>query len=303
MVSLEAGHERERKERLLTSWDSADAQRRESIALLTAHLAQHRPDLLYNVSWLDMELQRTMGLRPSTHDRNWTFTGALYFVFTIVTTIGYGSFRPHTTGGRAYTVAICLLGIGAFAVFVERCSSAFANAMNTLSRRCGVSLKYRIYVTLLAVVAYWMLGALAFDALAYAEGDHWGIPLSIYFAAVTFTTVGLGDYSLRWYGDLRVVEVISLIVFATAGLVLFVELANITARLLYVEGAKAVEVVERHGSTAASSAATVVEKVASIGSIRRTSIEAACTGAPISATTELADGHGKPPPEANTSWA
>ena len=47
----------------------------------------------------------------------WTFSGALYFCFTIGTTIGYGETAPDTFNGRLvfmfYVIpAICLCGVG-----------------------------------------------------------------------------------------------------------------------------------------------------------------------------------------------
>ena len=57
------------------------------------------------------------------------------------------------------------------------------------------------------VIIYWLVSALIYDLLAYIEGDEWGVPISIYYAAISFTTVGLGDYSLRWYGEVAYLEV------------------------------------------------------------------------------------------------
>lgn len=43
--------------------------------------------------------------------RNWDIFGSCFFCFTIVTTIGYGTFGPATQGGRAFTCVFLLLGI------------------------------------------------------------------------------------------------------------------------------------------------------------------------------------------------
>jgi len=55
---------------------------------------------------------------------NWDFWSATMFAFTVVTTIGYGTFAPSTAGGRAFTVIYALLGIPtagvALAVIAER---------------------------------------------------------------------------------------------------------------------------------------------------------------------------------------
>lgn len=47
------------------------------------------------------------------HD--WDFAGAFFFSCTIVSTIGYGTFAPATTGGRVFLIFYALIGIGAAA--------------------------------------------------------------------------------------------------------------------------------------------------------------------------------------------
>ena len=48
-----------------------------------------------------------LGLQTSANDTdNWTFINAIIFSFTIVTTIGYGTFTPSTSGGQVFLV-IC----------------------------------------------------------------------------------------------------------------------------------------------------------------------------------------------------
>lgn len=46
--------------------------------------------------------------------RNWDFSGSLYYCFTLITTIGYGSFGPSTTGGMLFTVFFVLTGVPLF---------------------------------------------------------------------------------------------------------------------------------------------------------------------------------------------
>ena len=41
----------------------------------------------------------------------WTFTGSMYFCFTIVTTIGYGDLAPKTESGRIFFMFYVLPGM------------------------------------------------------------------------------------------------------------------------------------------------------------------------------------------------
>ena len=43
---------------------------------------------------------------------NWEMPSAIFFVTTIVTTIGYGTFAPGTDGGKTFTVIFAFIGIG-----------------------------------------------------------------------------------------------------------------------------------------------------------------------------------------------
>ncbi|KAJ1639672.1 hypothetical protein T492DRAFT_1139301 [Pavlovales sp. CCMP2436] len=54
--------------------------------------------------------------RTTTTDLNWTFDGAAFFAFTLMTTIGYGSFCPKTHAGRLMTICYAPFGIAIAAI-------------------------------------------------------------------------------------------------------------------------------------------------------------------------------------------
>ena len=57
------------------------------------------------------ELRRVLGDPAVFPWRNWDCLGACFFCFTIVTTIGYGTFAPATVGGKVFTCAYLVVGI------------------------------------------------------------------------------------------------------------------------------------------------------------------------------------------------
>ena len=72
----------------------------------------------YNMSPEDFEeLAGRMGtpldFEPNSSDRNWGVynSNSALFVFTIVSTIGYGNFAPVTDGGKAFLMVYALIGI------------------------------------------------------------------------------------------------------------------------------------------------------------------------------------------------
>mmetsp|Transcript_71329 Transcript_71329/g.126045 ORF Transcript_71329/g.126045 Transcript_71329/m.126045 type:complete len:405 (-) Transcript_71329:150-1364(-) len=43
--------------------------------------------------------------------RNWDFPGSMYYCYTLITTIGYGTFAPKTPGGKIFSCIYALVGI------------------------------------------------------------------------------------------------------------------------------------------------------------------------------------------------
>lgn len=57
--------------------------------------------------------------------RNWDIGGSFYYCFTLVTTIGYGSFGPSTDGGKLFTIFYMLVGIPLFGFLLASAGPAF----------------------------------------------------------------------------------------------------------------------------------------------------------------------------------
>lgn len=48
----------------------------------------------------------------------WSWLDSLYFTVITLTTVGYGDFSPQTTGGKIFTMAYILVGLGILSSFV-----------------------------------------------------------------------------------------------------------------------------------------------------------------------------------------
>jgi hypothetical protein len=77
------------------------------------------------------------------------------------------------------------------------------------------------------LLAYWMIGAAVFEGMARLNGEQWSFGEAVYFAAVTFLTVGLGDYTLGWNSKYRELAIFIFMLFSTLGMVCFLEGAKV----------------------------------------------------------------------------
>jgi len=137
----------------------------------------------------------------STCEILWDFEGALYFCFTVISTIGYGNIAPRTRGGRIFFLFYCIPGIGIFGVVLARIQAIFKHVIdhgerlykrrtnNTLLRLYWIS----VFVALLGL--FWLVPAALLHVVAFQDEAN-GFLDSMYFTMVTFTTVGFGDLSI-----------------------------------------------------------------------------------------------------------
>ena len=154
----------------------------------------------------------------------WTFEGAIFFMMTIATSIGYGTFAPKTPLGKAIVVLIGHLTM----IFYGVCLSALVNEVTAaiewvasmmlfisgkvarVIRHCGgpelvasseQEARYKLLVAIgllhgyLGLCAMWaqtVFGHYLDTEMTFDEG--------YYFGFVTFSTIGLGDFALQPYG-------------------------------------------------------------------------------------------------------
>lgn len=80
----------------------------EDRAALVAKMARYEARVSPEVY---LEIAADLGYSAEGPWRSWDFAGALYYCFTLTTTIGYGSFGPQTAGGMVFTALYTLFGI------------------------------------------------------------------------------------------------------------------------------------------------------------------------------------------------
>jgi len=166
----------------------------------------------------------------------WTFSGAVFYTLTLITTIGYGAFAPSTIAGRVLTVVLGLTGIivttaglgiyiATLDAYLERvvmwCFWRQSSSPAAILRLklCAATILLVCYMLVLAGFGIGHCGPTAPSSFGDASlGD------ALYYAFQTVSTVGLGDI---YCGDVRLADAVAQIVLILPGLVAFSEFLNL----------------------------------------------------------------------------
>ncbi|XP_066244358.1 potassium channel subfamily K member 13 [Saccopteryx leptura] len=158
------------------------------------------------------------GVRVDNTRPRWDFTGAFYFVGTVVSTIGFGMTTPATVGGKIFLIFYGLIGCAStilfFNLFLERLITVIAYTMKScrqqqLRRRralpqeslksvgkCEVGglagWKPSVYYVMLILCTASLLISCCASAM-YTSIEGWSYFDSLYFCFVAFSTIGFGD--------------------------------------------------------------------------------------------------------------
>ncbi|KAH0620279.1 hypothetical protein JD844_020435 [Phrynosoma platyrhinos] len=100
---------------------------------------------------------------------NWDFSNSFFFVGSMLSTIGYGNLSPKTAGGQLFCVVFALFGI----------------PLNIKTTRC---------LTLLFFLVMGILVFLCVPSAIFRKMEGWSYGEAIYFAFITLSTIGFGDY-------------------------------------------------------------------------------------------------------------
>nr|XP_020472625.1 potassium channel subfamily K member 13-like isoform X2 [Monopterus albus] len=157
----------------------------------------------YNLSKKDLnnflrnyEEANIAGIRVDTIRPRWDFTGAFYFVGTVVSTIGFGMTTPATIGGKVFLMFYGLLAPPAtilfFNLFLERVITVIAVVLKSChARRHNKAVLPENGRRVPEGAAAILVSCCA--SLMYSAAEGWGYLDSLYFCFVAFSTIGFGD--------------------------------------------------------------------------------------------------------------
>uniref|UniRef100_A0A8C0FPR6 Potassium channel domain-containing protein n=1 Tax=Bubo bubo TaxID=30461 RepID=A0A8C0FPR6_BUBBB len=134
-----------------------------------------------------------VGNESQIEDSNWDFSNSFFFAGTVVSTIGYGTLRPKTAGGQIFCVFFALFGIPLNIVFLCSLTPFPPQEWEEENKTKGSGIKIK-FLTLLFFLATGILVFLCLPSLFFQITEGWSYSEGIYFAFITLSTIGFGDY-------------------------------------------------------------------------------------------------------------
>jgi len=124
----------------------------------------------------------------------WTFGGSVFFVITLVTTLGYGNFHPRTPEGQLFTVLFGLVGLPVMCYVLSHFGRLIVEVWmplpHSLDAQQVKEYKQRRIVVLCSV----LLGFIFLGGALFQYLETWSFMESCYFSAMTLMSIGFGDY-------------------------------------------------------------------------------------------------------------
>ena len=162
---------------------------------------------------------------PDPVSLKWSFNGAVFFMMTVMTTIGYGTFAPATVAGKFVVISIGYMSLVVFGIHLGEIGAEIETLVEwqakmmlsciswiemKLLKRCGgapdldgsnsgqgLTHCKMIAATCTLHLSFMITGVIAYFAAAYFNGDAWEYDACYYYAFASFSTVGFGDYAIE----------------------------------------------------------------------------------------------------------
>ncbi|XP_021521182.2 potassium channel subfamily K member 16 isoform X3 [Aotus nancymaae] len=139
------------------------------------------------------------GVNPkgnSTNPSNWDFGSSFFFAGTVVTTIGYGNLAPSTEAGQVFCVFYALLGIPLNVIFLNHLGTGLRAHLTPIERWEDQPRRSQL-LRVLGLALFLTLGTLViliFPPMVFSHVEGWSFGEGFYFAFITLSTIGFGDY-------------------------------------------------------------------------------------------------------------
>ena len=118
-----------------------------------------------------------------------------FFIYGIVSNsfhLGYGHITPKTTGGRIFCIVFAFLGIPLMGVFLVGIGTKITKPIKTFK-----NMSKNKYTRVLKSIVIFIVGVIvliSIPASVFHFVEKWKFLDAVYFAVITLTTVGFGDF-------------------------------------------------------------------------------------------------------------
>ncbi|XP_077017811.1 potassium channel subfamily K member 17 [Tamandua tetradactyla] len=136
----------------------------------------------------------------------WELVGSFFFSVSTITTIGYGNLSPRTVAARLFCIFFALVGIPLNIVVLNRLGHLMQRGVHRCACRLGGGWQDPAKAWWLAGSSALVSGLLLFlllPPLLFSHMEGWSYMESFYFAFITLSTVGFGDYVIGMKTDRR----------------------------------------------------------------------------------------------------
>ncbi|KAF7269126.1 hypothetical protein GWI33_017816 [Rhynchophorus ferrugineus] len=174
-----------------------------------------------------------MNMSEDPIDYKWDFYHSLFFVITVVSTIGYGNLAPTTMFTRIFMIFYGLIGIPINGIVIFTLGEFFGKSFTKLHDRWKNSkleakLDYDVAkLGLIGQVILYLIPGFTFfiflPSTIMSVFEGWEYDVSVYYSFVSLTTIGFGDYvagtnDSYGFGNLYFVYKIFLLVWIIGGM-------------------------------------------------------------------------------------
>jgi len=120
----------------------------------------------------------------------WHRDGAGWFIFTIITTVGYGHVVPNTFWGRSLVIPYSIPAILCMAYFIKMLSN-FYKSWPCCYHIIRGPISIQVLILIVVFIVYLIVAGCIF-----AAHEEWSWSEGVYYTWVTISTIGFGDYTV-----------------------------------------------------------------------------------------------------------
>jgi len=146
----------------------------------------------------------------------WKFESAGWFVFSIITTIGWGHISPTTEAGRWFVIFYSIPSIISMAYFIKKVVDFYRSCPCYSDVLETQALTVIVYFTTYLFLGGWVVSVF----------EEWTVTEGIYYIWVSVSTIGFGDYTI---GDENWWQIMVTLFITLNGLFLFSLVVTVVA--------------------------------------------------------------------------